>query len=82
MWSDPSPSDNSEDEAEPTPLEVYNKAISQIAASGTGSESPDPLTFQLKRSWNEISQFEKEACVEKATEACQLICDFIAPNCG
>ena len=45
MWSDPSPSDNSEDEAEPTPLEVYNKAISQIAASGTGGESPDPLTF-------------------------------------
>ena len=41
-----------------------------------------PLMLQLKTSWDEASEQEKEVCIDKATEACNLVCDVIAPKAG
>ena len=49
-------------------------------ATGTGRVSP--LTFQLKSTWEEAKEHEKEICIGKATEACTLVCDIIAPKAG
>ena len=38
--------------------------------------------FQLKTSWDEASEQEKELCIDKATEACNLVRDVIAPKAG
>jgi hypothetical protein len=40
------------------------------------------LSFRLTSSCDETTQSEKEACIEKASEACQLICEVIVPNAG
>ena len=41
-----------------------------------------PLTFQLKTEWDETKGDKKELCIEKASEACSLVCDVIAPKAG
>ena len=41
-----------------------------------------PLTFQLKTKWDETKGDEKELCIEKASEACSLVCGVIAPKAG
>lgn len=41
-----------------------------------------PLSFRLTSSWDETTESEKAACIEKASEACQVICEVIAPNAG
>ena len=41
-----------------------------------------PLTFQLKTKWDEAKADEKELCIKKASEACSLVCDVIAPKAG
>lgn len=39
-----------------------------------------PLTFQLKTTWDEAKEHEKEVYIDKATEACSLVCEIIAPK--
>ena len=41
-----------------------------------------PLTFQLKGSFDEASIEEQEECIDRATEACHLVCHVIAPDDG
>ena len=41
-----------------------------------------PLTFQLKSSWDEATEDEKEVCVEKPMEGCSVVWEIIAPNAG
>ena len=41
-----------------------------------------PLTFQLKSTWDETTEDEKEVCTEKAMEGCSIVCGIIAPNAG
>lgn len=43
-------------------------------------QKPSQLTFRLQSDWETITQEEKGLCIEKATEACKLICGIIAPN--
>ena len=38
------------------------------------------MSFRLTSNWGETTQSEKEACIEKASEACQVICEVIALN--
>ena len=38
--------------------------------------------FQLKTSRDEASEQEKEVGIDKAVEACNLVCDVIAPKAG
>ena len=55
--------------------------MSQLA-SLTSFKEISPLSFRLTSSWDETTNSEKEACIEKASEACQVICEVIAPNAG
>ena len=48
----------------------------------TGAGRVSPLTFQLKSTWEEAKEHEKEICIDKATEACTLDCDIIEPKAG
>ena len=41
-----------------------------------------PLTFQLKSTWDEATEDEKEVCIEKTMEGCSIVCGIIAPNAG
>ena len=50
-------------------------------ADVSGKERIDQLQYQLE-SWDQCSNVEKEASVYKAKEACQLVCDVIAPHDG
>ena len=51
-------------------------------ASLTSFKEISPLSFRLTSSWDETTQSEKEACIEKASEACRVICEVIAPKAG
>ncbi|CAB4002486.1 Hypothetical predicted protein [Paramuricea clavata] len=61
--------------------DVYNESMSHLASLMSFKEI-SPLSFRLTSSWDETTQSEKEACIEKASEACQVICEVIAPNAG
>ena len=45
----------------------------------SGQKKIDQLQYQLK-SWDARSDIEREKIVCKATEACRLVCNVIAPN--
>ena len=49
-------------------------------ASLTSFKEIRPLSFRLTSNWGETTQSEKEACIEKASETCQVICEVISPN--
>ena len=46
-----------------------------------GEKKIDQLQYQLK-SWDACSDVEREKFFSKATEACRLVCDVMAPNHG
>ena len=48
----------------------------------TETKNLQPLTFQLSTTWEDATPEDKERCVEKATDACNVICDIIAPKDG
>ena len=51
-----------------------------LLTSVTSFNEIPPLSFRLTSNWGETTQSEKEACIEKVSEACQVICEVIAPN--
>lgn len=59
----------------------FNQAMSKLSLH-TEKEKPDPLTFQLSTSWEDSKKEDKEACMQKANEACGIICNVIAPKDG
>ena len=59
----------------------YNEAMAKIAMHSQ-REKIQPLTFQLTTTWDESKPEEKELCIEKATEACSVVCSVIAPKDG
>ena len=61
-------------------VDVFNSSMSNLA-DVSGKERIDQLQYQLE-SWDQCSDVEKEAFVHKAKEACQLVCDVIAPHDG
>ena len=63
----------------PSTTDLYNQCMSHLASLTSFKEIP-PLSFRLTSNWSETTQSEKEACIEKASEACQVICEVIAPN--
>ena len=74
-------SSSCENQSTPSTTDVYNESMSHLA-SLTSFKEISPLSFRLTSSWDETTQSEKEACIEKASEACQVICEVIAPNAG
>ena len=80
-------SQSSEDEDEArseakVAIAAFSDAMESLHQVATNAGRVSPLMFQLKTSWDEASEQEKEVCIDKATEACNLVCDVIAPNAG
>ncbi|KAL9954031.1 hypothetical protein ACROYT_G041519 [Oculina patagonica] len=75
-----SESESEEAANENTPVVFFNLAMENLAEEA-GKKHSDPLEYQLK-SWDDCSDVEKKTFVYKAKEACQLVCDVIAPRDG
>jgi len=60
---------------------AFSDAMESLNQVATHAGRVTPLMFQLKTSWDETSEQEKEVCIDKAIEAC-LVCDVIAPKAG
>ena len=63
-------------------IPVFNDAMEKLGQIATSTNHVTSLTFQLKTSWSEAKEEEKEVCIDKATEACNLVCEIIAPKAG
>lgn len=60
-------------------LTVFNNAMKEISDVSL-RDAPKPLTFQLQKEWDNATQREKQECIDKASEACRVICSVIAPK--
>ena len=63
-------------------MSAFNAAIEELNQVATSAGRVSPLTFRLKTTWDEAKEHEKQVCIDKATEACSLVCDVIAPKAG
>jgi len=59
---------------------AFSDAMESQVATNPGRVSP--LMVQLKISWDEASEQDKELCIDKAIKAYNLVCDVIAPKAG
>ena len=59
----------------------YNEGMSKVAKHST-KQSLEPLTFQLSTRWEKAKPEERKICIDKATEACKVLCSVIAPKDG
>ena len=62
-------------------IATYNEAMDNLSVQ-TKIANVSPLTFQLKSSWDEATEDEKQVRVEKAMEGCSIVCEIIAPKAG
>ena len=62
-------------------VQVFNSPMEKLAEVSVLKKKIDQLQHQLK-SWDACSDVEREEFVCKATEACRLVCNVIAPNDG
>ena len=62
-------------------MSTYNESMATLSGN-TKVGKISPLTFQLKSTWEEATEDEKEICIEKAMEGCSVVCEIIAPNAG
>ena len=79
--SDTSSANETPDECDQAILEVYNESLKCVANSAN-LEQPQPLQYRLSGDWETATKKEKQECKERATEACKLICNVIAPSDG
>ena len=82
-WTGPEDSSNTEEEINYKQEDVitkYNQGIEYLSAAG-GVENPLPLTHQTF-DWETASEKEKNVCIDRASEACRLVCNVITPNNG
>lgn len=63
-------------------MSVFNGAMEKLNQVATNAGRVSPLMFQLKTTWDEAREDEKDVCIDKATDACSLVCDVIAPKAG
>ena len=61
---------------------AFNAAKEELNQVATSAGRVSPLMFRLKTTWDEAKEHEKQVCIDKATEACSLVCDIIAPKAG
>ena len=64
-----------------TVLENYNRLMIELS-SLTNQEEIKPLQTRMKTSWTDATKEEQKMYTEKATEACQVICNIISPSDG
>lgn len=63
-------------------ISVFSDAMDNLNQVATNASRVSPLMFQLKTTWDEASEEENQMCIDKGTEACNLVCDIIAPKAG
>ena len=63
-------------------IAAFSDAMQSLHRVATNAGRVSSIMFQLKTSWDEASEQEKQVCIDKATEACNLVCDIIAPKAG
>ena len=63
-------------------MSAFTDAMEKLNPVATGAGRVSPLTFQLKSTWEEAKEHEKEICIDKATQAYTFVCDIIAPKAG
>lgn len=54
-------------------IAAFSNAMESLNQVATYAGRVSPLMFQLKTSFDEACEQEKEACIDKATEACNLV---------
>ncbi|KAK3747345.1 hypothetical protein QZH41_007276 [Actinostola sp. cb2023] len=75
-------SDNeSEGAGDTAAITTFNSAMEMLSKVAPG-HNVEPLTFQLKGEWNSASLLDQEHCINRAKEACNLVCHAIAPDEG
>ena len=62
-------------------LSTYNNALDNLSKL-SGFQTACKLEFQLNGSLENASRMQKAECVARATEACKLVCNVIAPDDG
>ena len=62
-------------------LDVYNNAFAKLSVE-TGVGSIAPLESRLKTKWDDASKRDQNTCIDRATEACRVVCEVIAPHDG
>ena len=62
-------------------LETFNKVMMELS-SRTNQKEIETLQTRMKTSWSDASKEEKKMYTEKATKACQVICNVICPSDG
>ncbi|PFX33837.1 hypothetical protein AWC38_SpisGene1253 [Stylophora pistillata] len=63
-------------------MSAFTDAMEKLNPLATSGGRVSPLTFLLKSTSEEAKEPEKEICIDKATEACTLVCDAIALKAG
>ena len=83
QWLRPSSGSSQEEGAESLDAVVpmYNEAMANLSAK-TKVGNINPLTFQLKSTWDEATESDKQICIDRAIEGCSVVCNIIAPNAG
>ena len=59
-------------------MSVLNAAMDKLNNVATNVGPVSPLIFQLKTKWDDAREDEKDVYIDKAIEACSLVCDVIA----
>lgn len=77
-WKSYEADSDSEDDQSAT-VKVFNDAMKQMSKC-TRENKVDPLTDQLTGAWSDVTNNERESAIKKATEACKVVCEVIAPN--
>lgn len=70
--------DDSSAEKDRNILQVYNKAMSNIAS--LTDTKVEPLTFRLVSEWDLATTNERASCLDQVDEACRAVCSVIAPR--
>ena len=74
-----SESENDSQGNESLPVSVFNSSMANLAE--VAGKNIEPLEYQLE-SWEESSDFIKQTFSRKAKQACQLVCEVMAPRDG
>ena len=60
-------------------LDIFNDCFSKLSGS-TSTAKFSPISSRLHIPLSETTKSTKEKCIAKASEACQMVCEVIAPN--
>ena len=54
--------------------------MANLAASVSSPETFTPLSWRLKTTWENTTEFDRKKCQEKALRGCLIVCGVVAPK--